>query len=71
MALLFLGFCGMYLLAGTIANAFGFLYFPRLRYVGLNGVTMSFQIVYLSMCMMPVVLNRTEERKWKALYSKM
>ena len=71
MALLFLGFCGLFLLAGTISNAFGFLYFPRLRYVGINVVTMSFEFVYLSLCMMPVVLNWAEERKWKAIHSKM
>ena len=71
MALLFFGFCGLFLLAGTISNAFGFLYFPRLRYVGINVVTMSFEFVYLSLCMMPVVLNWAEERKWKAIHSKM
>ena len=71
MALLFLGFCGIYLLTGTMSNAFGFLYFPRLRYVGINVVTISFQFVYFSLCMMPVVLNWAEERKWKAIHSKM
>ena len=71
MALLFLGFCGIYLLAGSISNAFGFLYFPKLRYVGINAVTLSFQVVYFTLCIMPVVLNRAEERKWKAIHSKM
>ena len=71
MALLFLGFCGLYLLSGCIADAFGFLYFPQLRYVGINMATMSFQFVYLCLCMMPIVLNWVEERKWKAIHSKM
>ena len=71
LALLFLGFCGLYLLSGTISNAFGFLYFPRLRYVGINVVTLSFQFVYVCLCMMPVVLNWAEERKWKAIHSNM
>ena len=71
MALLFLGFCGVYLLSGTVAGAFGFLYFPRLRYVGINVVTLSFQFVYLCLGMMPVILNRGEERKWKAIHSNM
>ena len=69
--LIYLGFCGFYLLAGTVSNAFGFLYFPRLRYVGINPVTVSFQIVYFSLCIMPVVLHRAEEKKWKAIRSKM
>ena len=70
-ALLFLSFCGLYLLAGSLSNAFGFLYFPRLRYVGINVVTLSFQFVYLIMCLLPVMLNWAEEKKWKAIHSKM
>ena len=71
LALLFLGFCGVYLLTGSMVSAFGFRYFPRIRYVGLNGATLSFQFVYLILCMMPVALNWAEERKWKATHSKM
>ena len=71
MALLFLGFCGFYLLAGSMASAFGFRYFPSIRHVGINAVTGSFQAVYLMLCIMPVVLNWAEERKWKAIPSKM
>ena len=71
LALLYLGFCGLYLLAGSMVSAFGFRYFPSIRYIGLNAVTLSFQIVYLILCLMPVVLNGAEERKWKAIHSKM
>ena len=71
MALLYLGFCGFYLLTGSMVSAFGFRYFPSIRYIGLNTVTLSFQFVYLILCLMPVVLNRAEERKWKAIHSKM
>ena len=71
MALLYSSFCGFYLLAGMIVSAFGFRYFPSIRYISLNCVTLSFQFVYLIMCLMPVVLNYLEERKWKAIHSKM
>ena len=71
MALTFLGFCSFYLLSGVLVSAFGFRYFPSIRYVGLNAVTLSFQFVYLILCLMPVVLNWAEERKWKAIHSKM
>ena len=71
MAMLYLGFCGFYLLSGMIVSAFGFRYFPSIRYIGMNPVTLSFQFVYLIMCLMPVVLNAAEERKWKAIHSKM
>lgn len=71
MALLYLGFCGFYLLCGVMVSAFGFRYFPSIRYIGLNVWTLSFQFVYLILCLMPVALNRAEERKWKAIASKM
>ena len=71
MALLYLGFCGFYLLSGMIVSAFGFRYFPSIRHIDLNCVTLSFQFVYLILCIMPVVLNYLEERKWKAIHSKM
>ena len=71
MALIYLSFCGFYLLSGMIVSAFGFRYFPSIRYIGLNAITLSFQFVYLILCLMPVVLNWAEERKWKAIHSKM
>lgn len=70
-ALLWFGFCGMFLLAGTILSAFGFRYFPNIRYAALNGTTIPFYIVYLGLCMTPVVLGMKEETKWKTLYLKM
>ncbi len=71
MAMLYLGFCGFYLLAGVMVSAFGFRYFPSIRYISFNTMTLSFQFVYFILCIMPVVLNTSEERKWKAIHSKM
>ena len=71
LAMLLLGFCGFYLLSGTMVSAFGFRYFPSIRYIGINAVTLSFQFVYLILCIMPVVLNWAEERKWNAIHSRM
>lgn len=67
-AITYLLFCGLYLICGVIVSAFGFRYFPSIRYIGLNTVTLSFQFVYLILCIMPVVLNSLEERKWKAIH---
>ncbi len=71
MALLYLSFCGVYLLSGMMVSAFGFRYFPSIRYISLNATTLSFQFVYLILCIMPVVLNAAEEKKWKAIHSSM
>ncbi|MBQ9968177.1 MAG: energy-coupling factor transporter transmembrane protein EcfT [Oscillospiraceae bacterium] len=71
LAMVFLLFCGAYLTTGAIASAFEFRYFPDIFCVQMNAVTLSFQIVYLCMCIMPVVLNAAEERTWKAIHSKL
>ena len=69
MTLVVLGFCGFYLLTGMMVSVFGFRYFPSIRYIDLNAATLTFQLVYLILCLMPVVLNWAEERKWKAIHS--
>ena len=71
MAMLFLGFCGFYLLSGIMVSAFGFRYFPSIRYIGINAVTLSFQFVFLILCIMPVALNWAEERTWNIIHSRM
>ena len=70
-ALLWFGFCGLYLMSGVILSAFGFRYFPNIRYAALDRTTIPFYGVYFGLCITPVVLGIKEERKWKALYSKM
>ena len=69
--LVWLGFCGLFLIAGIILSAFGFRFFPSIRYAALDLTTIPFYCVYFGLCITPVLLNTSEERKWKALYSKM
>ena len=68
--LIWLGFCGLFLTAGYMLSAFGFRYFPSVRYAAFDMTTVPFYTVYLGLCITPVVLNLTEERKWKTIYSK-
>ena len=69
-ALLWLVFCGLFLIVGTMLSAFGFRYFPSIRYAAIDMTTIPFYAVYFGLCITPVVLNFTEERKWKTIYSK-
>lgn len=69
--LIWFGFCGMFLLSGTMLSAFGFRYFPNVRYAALDMTTISFYCVYFALCITPVILNLKEERKWKTFVSKM
>ena len=63
MMLLWLGFCGIYLMAGSMANAFAFRFFPSIRYVGITPLNLSFYIVYLLLLFTPTILNRMEKQK--------
>lgn len=69
--MLWLIFCGCYLLCGSMALAFAFRYFPSIRWARLNPITISFYIVYMLLCMTPTILNRLEERKWNAIHFRM
>ncbi len=71
MALLWLGFCTLFLVSGAMVAAFGFRYYPSLRWQALNAVTLSFHLVFLLLCATPVFLNFLENRKWKAIRSAM
>ena len=69
--LAWLSFCGLFLVAGTILNAFGFRYFPDIRYAAFDMTTIPFYCVYSALCITPVILNFKEEKKWKISVSEM
>ena len=70
-AMIWLVCCGMFLLSGTLLKAFGFRYFPNIRYAGIDKSTIPFYVVFLLLCITPLFINIREERKWRILYSKM
>ena len=69
--LVWFAFCFLYILAGVIVSAFGFRYFPDIRYSAFDVITIPFYFIYFGLCITPVVLNTVEDRKWKTIYSKM
>lgn len=69
--LIWFGFCGLFLLAGTMLKAFGFRFFPNVRYAALDITTIPFYCVYFALCITPFALNLKEEIKWKTIISKM
>ncbi|MBO5065702.1 MAG: energy-coupling factor transporter transmembrane protein EcfT [Clostridia bacterium] len=69
--LIWLSFCGLFIIAGTLLNAFGFRYFPDIRYAAFDMTTIPFYCVYSALCITPVILNLKEERKWKTSVSEM
>ena len=68
-ALIWLSFCGLFLVAGTLLNAFGFRYFPDIRYAAFDMTTIPFYCVFFALSITPVILNYKEEKKWEDLVS--
>ncbi len=64
-ALCWLCFCGFFIMSGWIAGAFRWRYYPTMKGVAATPLFLSIQIVYLALCLTPVILNCWEDRKWK------
>ncbi len=69
-ALLWLCFCGIYLLGGSLSGELFWRYFPSIRGVLAEPHTISFEIIYFALCITPIIVDRREERQWKSLQSK-
>lgn len=69
-ALCWLAFCGSYLVCGALAGGLDWRYFPSIRGVALGAFPVSFQLVYLALCLTPVVLNIQADHMWTRLHKK-
>lgn len=65
-ALCYLGFCGIYLLAGWAAGGAYFQYYPYVDYGHFTPFSASFFAVYLLLCLMPILMDGAAQRSWKA-----
>jgi len=68
-ALAWLLFCGFYIISGWAAGGLQWKYYPVIKGVFFGAFPISFQIVYLALCLTPVILNRKEDLVWKHLKS--
>ena len=67
--LLWLGLAGVFLLSCAASGAMDWRYYPTVR-GSLTGVLpVSGQIVYLALCLTPVILNGWEAVQWERLHS--
>lgn len=69
-ALLFLGICGGLLVLGTALGGLSWRYFPGIGGKLFQLPTIGLYLLHLVLCLMPVFLDRREDRKWRALLSK-
>ena len=57
------------LVFGMCLSVFSFEYFPVISKISLSPVNLCFYFVYFALCILPVLLNILEDRKWKSLHS--
>lgn len=62
-------FCGIYLTCGIFADGLEWRYFPSVKGVLDEPFTISFYIVYILLCNMPLFINRKEDKIWRSLKS--
>lgn len=66
-ALIWLCFCGFYIFSGWMVGGLQWQYYPIIKGTLTGTFPISFQLVYLALCLTPVILNGMEDRKWKHL----
>ena len=66
-ALAWLLYCGFFLFCGGMAKGFYWRYYPTAKGGPLTPLTVSFQLVYLALCLTPVILNMRADWAWHVL----
>ncbi|MCL1859881.1 MAG: energy-coupling factor transporter transmembrane protein EcfT [Oscillospiraceae bacterium] len=69
-ALIYIFLCGVYIFVGSLIGGLYFRYFPTIKGVMTEPYTFTLLFAYFALCMMPVIINVQEDRKWAALHSK-
>ena len=67
LALVWLGFCALFLLSGALAGGFSWTYYPVLKGAALAPMTAAMHLVYLALSLTPVFLNWQETRRWNKM----
>ncbi len=65
-ALVFLLLCGSYIVLGALLGGLSWRYYPTMKGVFSGAFTLSVFFAYFSLCIAPVVINISEDRKWTA-----
>lgn len=63
--LLWLCFCGLFIAFGWLSGACYFRYYPTIRAGALTPFSASVHAVYLGLCLTPLWIDLSEDRKWK------
>lgn len=70
-ALAFIILLSLYVLAGVFTDAIYFRYFPNILGADFSPFGLSVFAAYIALCMLPIIIEMWEVRRWKAIKSKM
>jgi energy-coupling factor transport system permease protein len=65
--LVWLLFCGVYIVSGWITGGVYWRYYPTMKGVSLSPFSISFALVYLMLCLTPIIVNIKEDSTWARL----
>lgn len=68
-ALIWLLLCGFYIGCGWAVGGMEFHYYPAITGAETGAFQLSFMLAYLLLCLTPLILDATEDEKWKHLRS--
>ena len=66
-ALILILILGAYTFMGNLLGAINFYYFPSIKAIEISPFTISVFISYFVLCLVPIIIELWEVRKWKAL----
>lgn len=69
-AILYTALLTVYVIAGIVFGAVDFLYFPQLTHIAVNVYSVSVFLAYFLLCAQPIIIEITENVRWKHLKSK-
>lgn len=68
-ALIFILIFGIYVLCGSIAGGISYSYFPKMLGGEISGFSVSIFLAYFALCIIPVIIEIWEVKRWNALKS--
>jgi len=70
MALIYLFFSGAYIVLGAMLGGMKWRYYPTLKGGQMDAYALSIFLCHLALCLMPVILNNREDKKWQSIHYK-
>jgi len=68
-AIIYLICIGAYIIAGAALGGLRWRYYPTMKGIVFGAGPLSIYLAYFALCIMPVIINIREDRKWTALQS--